>query len=37
MRTARVTVWRGWPRRDVLALTGAAIAGLLIAALILVS
>jgi len=37
MRTARITVWRGWPRRDVLALAGAAIAGLLIAALILAS
>jgi serine/threonine-protein kinase len=35
MRTVRVSAWRGWGRRDWLALAGAALAGLLTAALIL--
>ena len=35
MRTMRVSVWRGWGWRDALALAGAALAGLLAAAVIL--
>jgi len=35
MRTVRVGAWRGWGRRDALALGGAALAGLLVAALLL--